>query len=54
MSFEYKDFFYIAQELAGKTPSKMPSEEGKLRVAVGRSYYAVFLEAREYLELHTS
>jgi hypothetical protein len=53
MSFKYKDFFYIAQELTGKTPVVTPSEEAKLRVAIGRSYYAVFLEAREYLELYT-
>jgi uncharacterized protein (UPF0332 family) len=53
MSLNYEDYFYLAQELAGKSPTKTPSEEAKLRSAISRAYYAVFLKAREYLEYNT-
>jgi uncharacterized protein (UPF0332 family) len=53
MSFEYEDYFYLAQEIAGKTPSKSANEEARLRSAISRAYYAVFLKAKDYLEQYT-
>lgn len=54
MTFEYEDYLYLAQELAGKTPAKPSGEAAKLRSAISRAYYAAFLKAREYLENNSS
>jgi uncharacterized protein (UPF0332 family) len=53
MSFDYKSYFYLAQELLGETPTKTVESEAKLRSAISRAYYAVFLTARGYLEQNT-
>jgi uncharacterized protein (UPF0332 family) len=53
MSFNYKGYFHLAQELIGDKPTEVVDEETKLRSAVSRAYYALFLEARDYLEQHT-
>ena len=44
MTFDPNDFLRIAYELGQEA-----DDEAKLRTAVGRAYYAVFLRARERL-----
>ena len=46
MTFNPSEFLRLANELARDN-----SDEAKLRSAVGRAYYAVFLQARESLGL---
>lgn len=53
MSFESKNYLYLAQELAGKTPINPSNEEARLRSAISRAYYAAFCSARDYLESKT-
>jgi uncharacterized protein (UPF0332 family) len=54
MSFDYRDYLYVAQELTRKTPTRPASEEARLRSAISRAYYAVFLTAKDYLEQNSS
>ena len=46
MTFDPADFLRVANELASEG-----HDEAFLRTAVGRAYYAVFLQAREFLGL---
>ena len=48
MSFNWSQYLDLARELTGKdtTPA---TEEAKLRSAISRSYYAAFIEARNFL-----
>jgi uncharacterized protein (UPF0332 family) len=48
MTFDTTHFFEIAQDLYSMA-SGSAYEEGLYRSAIGRAYYAVFREAREYL-----
>jgi uncharacterized protein (UPF0332 family) len=54
MSFEYRDFLHLAQELAGKSPTKPVTEAARLRSAISRAYYATFFQARYYLATYTT
>lgn len=54
MSFESIYYLYLAQELIGQTPPDPANREAKSRSAISRAYYAVFLQARNYLEENTS
>jgi uncharacterized protein (UPF0332 family) len=47
-SFDWTQYLYVAQELAGVAGQK-PTQEAKLRSAVSRAYYAAFIQARNYL-----
>jgi uncharacterized protein (UPF0332 family) len=51
---ESEDLFYLGQELASKSPTKPVSTEAKLRSAISRAYYAVFLKARSFIDEHTT
>lgn len=47
MSFDWSEYLNLAKELAQAT---VPSnQEAKLRAAISRSYYAAFINARNYL-----
>lgn len=48
MSFDWAEYFDLAQELAGQglTPT---SQEAKSRAAISRAYYAAFCKSRNYL-----
>lgn len=50
---ESEELFYLAQELAGKPPTKPVSNEAKLRSAISRAYYALFLKARTFIDEYT-
>jgi len=47
MTFDGSAFLRVANELAHNS-----DDEASLRTAVGRAYYAVFLQARERLGIH--
>lgn len=49
MSFDWHEYLYVGQYLAGYEPDKMPTEEAELRRAVSSIYYAVFRLTRNYL-----
>lgn len=49
MSFDWAQYLFLAQDLAGLSPSVPPSQEARLRSAVSRAYYAAFCEARNVL-----
>jgi len=53
MSFDWAEYFYLAQELNG-TPTMPYSEEAKLRAIISRAYYAAFCQARNHLRDTTS
>lgn len=48
MTFNWSEYLNLARELTGKviTPA---SQEAKLRSAISRSYYAAFIQARNFL-----
>lgn len=48
MSFDWSEYFNLAQELAGKVTNPS-TQEAKLRSAISRSYYAIYCLARNYL-----
>jgi hypothetical protein len=51
MSFVWSEYLDLAKELLGSS-SGSPIEETKLRSAISRAYYAVFNEARNYIEVN--
>ena len=48
--FDWMQYYTLAQELAGRTPTKLADEEAKLRCAISRIYYAVHWTTRIYLK----
>lgn len=52
MSFDWSEYFDIAQELATQAKNNTPHQEAKLRAAISRAYYAVFNKARDHLRRH--
>ncbi|HID61452.1 MAG TPA: HEPN domain-containing protein [Anaerolineae bacterium] len=48
MSFDWSEYFALAQELVGQATSPS-SQEARLRSAISRAYYAAFCKARNYL-----
>lgn len=50
MSFESVNYLHLAQELANMPPTIPTTEEAKLRSAISRAYYSIFLKARDFLE----
>lgn len=49
MSFDWSEYFDIAQELAIQAKNNTPHQEAKLRAAISRAYYALFNKARDLL-----
>jgi uncharacterized protein (UPF0332 family) len=49
MSFDWEQYLYLAQELAGKEPDVYCNEEAELRAAISRAYYAAFRLSRNFL-----
>lgn len=49
MNFDWHEYLYIGQYLAGYEPDKTPNEEAELRMAIIALYYAVFRLTRNYL-----
>lgn len=47
MSFDWSEYLNLAKELAQATVPA--NQEAKLRAAISRSYYAAFINARNYL-----
>ena len=48
MSFDWSDYFSLAQELAGQ--SMIPAvQEARLRASISRDYYAAFCKGRNHL-----
>lgn len=48
MSFNWSEYFTLAQELASKSATSS-MQEAMLRSAISRAYYAAFCEARNHL-----
>ncbi len=48
MSFNWSEYLGLAQQLAGKAKISA-TQESRLRSAISRSYYAAFIQARNYL-----
>lgn len=53
MTFNWSEYLDLARELTGKdtTPA---SQSAKLRSAISRSYYAAFIQARNFLRAKVS
>ncbi len=51
MSFDWSQYFNLAKELGGE-PGIPATEEARLRSAISRAYYAVFIQARNYMLFH--
>jgi len=49
MSFDWNEYFTLAQELSQAKGGTRAAHEARLRSAVSRSYYSVFCSARNYL-----
>lgn len=49
MSFDWTEYFSLAQELTGHIPSASSGQEAKSRAAISRSYYAAFCRSRNHL-----
>jgi hypothetical protein len=49
MSFRWRDYIELAQELNGKR-TKPYHRDAKLRSAISRAYYGAFVEARNFIE----
>ncbi len=49
MSFDWTEYFSLAQELTGQTPSVSSGQEAKARAAISRAYYAAFCRSRNHL-----
>ncbi len=49
MSFDWLEYFKLAEELLGKS-SFLASDESKIRSAISRAYYAAFNQAKLFLE----
>ena len=48
MSFDWSEYLNLANELANQA-TVPANQEAKLRAAISRSYYAAFINARNYL-----
>lgn len=48
MSFDWSKYLNLAKELANQAIAPA-NQEAKLRAAISRSYYAAFINARNYL-----
>ena len=48
MSFDWSEYLNLAKELANQAIAPA-NQEAKLRTAISRSYYAAFINARNYL-----
>ena len=48
MSFDWSEYLNLANELANQA-TVPANQEAKLRTAISRSYYAAFINARNYL-----
>jgi len=48
MSFDWSEYFNLAQELIGKTATPA-GQEARQRSALSRAYYAAFCQARNHL-----
>jgi uncharacterized protein (UPF0332 family) len=48
MSFEWLEYFHLAQELVGQTGTPA-AQEARQRSAISRAYYAAFCQARNHL-----
>ncbi|OCR02050.1 hypothetical protein BCD67_07700 [Oscillatoriales cyanobacterium USR001] len=48
MTFDWSEYLNVAKELAG-IATTTPEQEAKLRAAISRAYYAVFILARNHL-----
>ncbi len=51
MSFNWSEYFDVAQELFEQVKHPSPHQEAKLRIAISRAYYAAFGMARDHLRL---
>ena len=49
MSFDWNEYLYLAQEVAGLSPGSAAGPEARQRCAVSRAYYAAFIRARNHL-----
>lgn len=49
MSFDWTEYFSLAQELTGQNPPFPSGQEAKSRAAISRAYYAAFCRSRNYL-----
>lgn len=49
MSFDWNEYFYLAQEVAGLAPGNTAGQEARQRCAISRAYYAAFIRARNHL-----
>lgn len=49
MSFNWSEYFDVAQELFEQAKHSSPHQEAKLRIAISRAYYAAFGMARDHL-----
>lgn len=49
MTFNWHDYFDLANELAHKPTHLSSSEEARLRSAISRAYYSSFILARNFL-----
>lgn len=49
MTFDWNEYFKLAQELSQRKDGTDPQREARLRSAISRSYYSVFCSARNHL-----
>lgn len=49
MSFDWSEYFSLAQELVGQSVNLPAGQEARSRAAISRAYYAAFCECRNYL-----
>lgn len=49
MSFDWREYFALAQELSGQAGVTSAGTEARLRSALSRAYYAAFCQARNHL-----
>lgn len=49
MSFDWNEYFTLAQELSQAKGGTRTAHEARVRSAISRSYYSVFCSARNYL-----
>lgn len=49
MSFDWTEYFYLAQDVMGQQSAGIIGQEARQRCAMSRAYYAVFARARNHL-----
>ena len=49
MSFDWTEYFYLAQDVIGQQSAGAIGQEARQRCAMSRAYYAVFARARNHL-----